>query len=105
MWLLITEVGVDWTKMAKKELVVLVMLLCCLLVLQQTNIVVMNVYSRTYVQKRLVLTQIMDSNRIKHHKRERTKILGQTRYDEFMIGQFHEWCGGRRRKDVSSKFL
>ena len=79
--------------MAEKELVVLVMLLCCLLVLQQTNLVVMDVYSRTYVQKRLVLTQIMDSNRIKRHKRERRERRfwvrpGRTSlwWDNFMNG-------------------
>ena len=58
------------------------------------NLVVMDVYSHTYVQKCLVLT-----NQIKRHKRERTKILGQTRKDEFVVGQFHEWCGGRRRME------
>ena len=93
VWLLIIAVVVvHCTKMAEKELVVLVILLCCLLVLQQTNLVEMDLYSRTYAHKCLLFTQIMDSNRIKRHKWER-------RERRFWVGQFHEWCGCRRRTE------
>ena len=96
--------------MASKELMVLVILLSCLLVLQQMNQAIMMEYRRLQDQRRLLLTQVMDTTRRKLPRKERKQRRfwirpGRTSlwWDNFLNGVMleEEWKENFRMSRVS----
>ena len=89
----------DFLKMVRRELVVLAVLLSCLILLQQILMTTMADYRRLHHQRQLLFAQLAGTIQRRRPRRERRQktILGKTRTNILVVGQFFKWnnAGGR----------